>query len=1426
MTSKVSVIVVLGMHRSGTSAVARSLQVMGVDLGDKLQAQDSANAKGYWEDRDIIDLNVRMLRSLGMDWHTLAPVREHHVNQLEEQGYLQEALELLRQKLKDRPLFGFKDPRVTKLLPAWRKVFVYGGLDVRYVLAVRHPESVVRSLMRRDGFSPEKCNLLWLGHVLESLGPCGEGLLSLIVDYDRLIAAPEGELRRMSGALGLPLDETQLRAYVEVFIDGAMRHAINDAGDLEAGPTRPPLVKDVYATLLSIAADEVADHAAVLVERLAGWRSAFAQVLPALIVADDLWAQHGSKVLEVRALVADLAALRKELDDKSLQVENLSQAVSEYVMSIQELQKAGLARDRQVVGLGQAIAEREHRVKELVEHVDHLQAALAGTAPVLQQHVAEAAQLAQASREMRNHIEELTRELEKRDGHLISFERTLSTLRDDVVVLNDRLLEKDRTIAELNVKSRALDLQVQALQSQLLSANSESVAIRRDLASREEQLVVLRRDSAQQAADASARLADLEAKVEDSTLLAQSRLAQVTALSQRLHDREATVGNLSRAVSEYAGVMASMNQHRVVQDKEIQRLRTDLAMRSKELEDQDLVHRALLAELRQLQGSPWVRMGALLHRRVAVDQGVQGGRGKVGLPHRSAEAGHAHSAATAAPNIDALLQVQGSRFIEVLYRTLLRRPPDAEGLLHYHRLLARGVARLQLVADVAMSPEAGRQTQQRLPGLDDVLYLRRIARIPLLGSKLLPPDFFEPSSHPRAVSALPLDIDGLIGLADDEVFLTAAYRHLLRRSPDASGIDFYLRRLHGGGSRIRVLGELVASREAAAIGGNPLLWRAQILRRRMLEAPLIARWLPDTGSPSVVPLVVPVAAADSGGTGLNGESRAREQPTDVRSWWSIAAKPRTTSESQGPLLSIVMPVYRTPLDLLRVTIASVLAQEHTHWELCICNDGSGIAELDTFLRELCIVDSRVKYVALSRNVGISGASNEALGLASGEYIALLDHDDELTVDALAAVVAVLTTDSRIDAVYTDQDKTDSRGLVVDTFFKPDWSPDYFRRVMYVGHLLVVRTSLARRVGGFDSRFDRVQDYEFMLRISEHATKIVHVPRVLYHWRAIEGSIAATADAKGGIEALQCLAVQEHLARVGLKGKVERHGFYAHRTVVWPVEDRSGIKVSIIIPSKDHPEHIGRCLASIFGKSTHRNLEVIVVDNGTTNPEAVDIMQRFPVTVVPFHERFNYSRANNLGAARATGDVLVLLNNDTEVVTDNWIELLLDALLQSDVGIVGPMLLYPNGSVQHAGIVLGPRGTADHVMRGFPGESDGYAGSLSCVREVSGITGACLVVRRSDYGSIGGLSELYATHYQDVDFCLAVRRRGHRILHVPQAKLIHHESASRGSDYDMLDRLLLQDTWRSEIRTGDPYFNRAFSLERLDYSLALDGGVST
>jgi GT2 family glycosyltransferase len=450
------------------------------------------------------------------------------------------------------------------------------------------------------------------------------------------------------------------------------------------------------------------------------------------------------------------------------------------------------------------------------------------------------------------------------------------------------------------------------------------------------------------------------------------------------------------------------------------------------------------------------------------------------------------------------------------------------------------------------------------------------------------------------------------------------------------------------------------------------------------------------------------------------------------------------------------------------------------------------------------------------NSGIAAASNEALALAEGEFIALLDHDDELEPDALLECIRLLNEKPKTDVVYTDEDKVDTRGRRSESFLKPDWSPEYFRGVMYVGHLLLARRSVVEEVGRFDSAFDGIQDYELMLRISEHTNRIEHLPRTLYHWRKLPESIASATDAKGDISELQAAAVNGHLERCELPAVASAHSSLPHRVVIYPKPRERWPSVSVVIPTKDAPEHIWRCLESIFSRSTYPNFEVVVVDNGTSDPDARRALERHPIKVAPFDEPFNYGRANNLGVRAAEGDYVVLLNNDTEVVTPDWLEMLVWHAELPGIGAVGPLLVYPDRTVQHAGVVLGMRGTADHIMRGFPSEVDGYAGSLSCTREVSAVSGACMLVPRAVYEELGGLDEHYQTHYQDVDFCLRIRERGQRILYTPRATLIHYESASRGDKYDHVDRALLLDVWGETIARRDPYYNEGLSLDGADY----------
>lgn len=520
---------------------------------------------------------------------------------------------------------------------------------------------------------------------------------------------------------------------------------------------------------------------------------------------------------------------------------------------------------------------------------------------------------------------------------------------------------------------------------------------------------------------------------------------------------------------------------------------------------------------------------------------------------------------------------------------------------------------------------------------------------------------------------------------------------------------------------------------------------------------------------------------------------------------------RVTADT--PLFSILTPAYNSKPEWLAEAALSLLNQTFADWEWCIVDDGSDNRETKKLLELLIRVSPRVRVHSTS-NAGISAASNQALDLARGEYVCFLDHDDLLHPFALEAMRAKMG--EGYDVAYSDQDKLDdATGDLVEPFFKPAWSPEYFRGAMYVGHLLCVRRELARKTR-FDSAFDGVQDFEFMLRLSEAEVSVGHVPQVLYHWRKTPGSIAEKTDAKPQIGALQERAVNAHLERMKLRARAEQSTL-PHRLKLVPLKRESFSRVSIIIPTRDAPEVFERCLKSIFARTSYPDFEVIVMDNETIDERALQVMQEYPIRQIPFPDPFNFSRANNQGASTATGEFLVFLNNDTEVITDDWLQHLVYYAEQPDVGAAGALLAYEDRTVQHAGVALGMRGTADHTMRRFPIDVDGYAGSLVCAREVSAVTAACLMIRKALFEEIGGFNEHFFTAYQDVDLCLRLRARGLRVICTPQALLLHHESISRQRYYDMIDRMLLLDQWEHVIERGDPYYNRNLDLERGDYS---------
>jgi GT2 family glycosyltransferase len=514
--------------------------------------------------------------------------------------------------------------------------------------------------------------------------------------------------------------------------------------------------------------------------------------------------------------------------------------------------------------------------------------------------------------------------------------------------------------------------------------------------------------------------------------------------------------------------------------------------------------------------------------------------------------------------------------------------------------------------------------------------------------------------------------------------------------------------------------------------------------------------------------------------------------------------------------SIITALYNTPENFLRAMMESVLNQTYSNWELCLVDASDKKHScVQKIINSYARTDNRILYKKIKDNEGISDNTNIAVQMSSGEYLAFLDHDDTLTPDCIFEIVSLLNQNKDLDVIYSDQDKINEFGKVYEPFFKPDWSPDHFRGVMYVGHLLVVRKTIGEQVNWFNSSFDRIQDYEFLLRVSEITDKIGHIPKILYHWRAHSESIAQKSDAKGSISELQKVAVAKHLKRLGIAGMPDALSL-PHRLQIFPLHNKDNPLVSIIIPTKNKADYLKRCIDSIIKTSVNTNYEILIMDNDSDEMDTLNLFKNYSkkykqIKVVRFKGKFNFSKINNFGVSHANGDYIILLNNDTEIITDDWIKNLLFYAMQDDIGVVGALLVFPDDTVQHAGCVLGFRGTADHVMRGWPATNcDGYFGSLCCAREVSAVTGACLMISKKLYKKIDGLNVHFNSVYQDVDLCLKIRKLGFRIIYTPTVKIIHYESLSRGNDYDFIDRQLLIDCWRTTL-TKDPYYNKNLSL---------------
>ena len=550
----------------------------------------------------------------------------------------------------------------------------------------------------------------------------------------------------------------------------------------------------------------------------------------------------------------------------------------------------------------------------------------------------------------------------------------------------------------------------------------------------------------------------------------------------------------------------------------------------------------------------------------------------------------------------------------------------------------------------------------------------------------------------------------------------------------------------------------------------------------------------------------------------------------------LLEKQKNYKFEKKPKISIVVPMYNTNETFFKELIDCLKEQTYNNFEICLA-DGS--EEENSNLKQY-INDDRVKYKFLNSNKGISKNTNEAINMATGDYIGFLDHDDLLSKDALFEVVKTINDKNEPDFIYSDEDKIDEKYERFEPYFKPDFSPETLECNNYITHFVVVKRSLLNEVGLLNSKFNGAQDFDFVLRATEKANQIVHISKILYHWRVHKSSTANVADSKPYAYEAGVEVIKSHLKRTNKKGKVE---FGQEVPGIYKIEYevKGNPKVSILIPNKDHIELLKQCINSILKLTTYDNYEIVIIENNSEKEETfkyyTEISKNDKVRVIDYTKtlkkneprEFNYSKIINFGVKKVNGDFILQLNNDTKLLTPNWLELFIGYAQEKEIGAVGAKLYYEDKTLQHAGIIIGLSGIAGNALVNLPFGKHAYFGREAATRNVSAVTGACLFARRELYNEVGYMEEeKFKVAFNDVDFCLKLLQKGYRIVYNPYIELIHYESKTRGYEYSKKQEERFEkeannfkEKWKEVLEKGDPYYNKNFTLKTCNYDINVD-----
>lgn len=1482
-------LIVLGMHRSGTSALTRVFSLLGADLPRNVMGPGRGNEVGHWESTDLVVVHDELLASAGSRWDDWRAFNPDWAASGVAEVFRERLLAVMQADFQNSPLFLLKDPRICRFMPVWRDVLERFGATPHVTIPIRNPLEVAASLQARDGFLPAKSYLLWLRHVLDAERGTRD-LPRAVTTYDALMDDWRRVARDIGGRIGVRWPRWSDTAALDIdrFMSASLRHHAVDPTQLTIRADIVAWVKAAYDALAAMAAQGENARSRATLDRVAAEfdRASFAF---GLALAEEnsraeearqeaqrltheietVRADTAAEITHVRdeatRAAADAANARDEVARVTVEAARLREEAGVQTARVDELTNAHAAAREEAARLGRELAAVQNDTARLTRELDGARGLL---------------------RESQTEVQRLAGELAHAEAAIATARHERDAARADREVL----------AAEMQAEKTAAD----AVRAEAARLAAELAGVRDALAETAQARDAARheRDSLAAALDAE-RVASAEAHRERERLTAdlaaarrdtEARAREATAAGHELTATRALIAELRGTLDQQARLVADaapLNGSGAGWTQTMRRLFSPQARAraARGTEHAAIARSRLFDALWYLERYPDVAAAGddplwhyLMHgaaegrephplfdgKWYAGQAADLAGSGLSPLGHYVMQGAAARldphplfdtdwylaqNPDVAAARINPLyhfwkIGAAAGRDPHPLFDTswYLERNPDVaragdNALYHY---LVHGwregrdphpefKARLNLcalleehtgvpgtlnVADIHSYPPFNNPARHEL-GPDYKDFVSSITT-----SGLFDREWYLTRYPNVAKSDIdPLDHFCQVGIIEGhnphEFFDTNWYLH---ENPDvaAAGVNPIIHYVENGVlegrpchpsfepisilKRLRVFDGKLGGGTAAHIDvPDPSEFDEEAyincyadIRSAVESGHLkngLEHWLSYgheeeragvrngewRKEKSLVQLKKALMRT------LNSSTVERLPPYIMR-WRTVLS--RVERLPSLPKISILMPVYNVDARWLSLAIESVHWQLYQNWELCIVDDCSPNEEVRSVLRRWAARDKRIKVAFRTENGHISAATNDALAMAEGDYVGLLDHDDELTVDALAEVAFYLAENPDADYIYSDEDKIDERGELYGRFYKPDWSPEFILSCGYTTHFSVYRKSVIARVGGFRSTYDGAQDYDLTLRVVSATSKVGHIPKLLYHWRTIASSTALSANAKPYAYISAKAALRDHMHRIGLHGDAADGSIPGYTRAIFEVAGRP--TVSIVIPTAGKSVNIGdrrinlieNCVESIRNRSSWPNIEIIVSENGNLSNQTLSSLAGWGARLVSYREpKFNLAQKLNLSCRHATGEYLILLNDDIEVITADWIEQMLQYQQLPNVGAVGAKLLFPDRTIQHIGVTV-IDGRPGHAYYRAPEDSIGHGGICSAVHNVVAVTGACMMTPRALYFNLGGYDEAFDLNYNDVDYCLRLIEAGYRNVVTPFAELWHYESVSR------------------------------------------------